>query len=368
MYKKQQYQPPQQINIKEPSTEDINDIFIKVLDCDISLIKKIIYEKGINLNVRNKQNRSLVHQIIIRNEGTSELQKLKTIQYLYENGASIDCYDNENRTPLHYACMKQYVTICEYEIKKKVNLDCQNNNEKTPLHYAVIGKKEDDVSIEYIKEVKKNYKLTKQHLEVITIQIDKIKRNITEKLQIEIELIKKILNIKFNTRRFQKLSDNYLLEKDNISNNILLNDTQKKIEILKIIQNYRIEVIKRFMQDLQYEIKVTKENYKPIYEINDVIINNIDENISYIINTVIKPGFINIFDENSVNSIFQNIPQRLLEIVRILINLYEEKTINESVFKIIITSINLINKIYLIKTCLEFSTINENSLFNKEIT
>ena len=61
------------------------------------------------------------------------------IKYLYNENTNPDAPNNNNITPLHLACMKQYINIIKFLIDIGVDINYQDNFGNTPLHRLFSG-------------------------------------------------------------------------------------------------------------------------------------------------------------------------------------------------------------------------------------
>lgn len=60
----------------------------------------------------------------------------KKLRKLIESGADVNIKNNYKNTPLHIACSKNLVEICEILIESRASLNCINGNGDTPLDIA----------------------------------------------------------------------------------------------------------------------------------------------------------------------------------------------------------------------------------------
>ena len=59
-----------------------------------------------------------------------------SVQYLIEKWANNEAKDEDQWTPLHFACEYGYLPIVHYLIEKRANIEAKDLQEKTPLHIA----------------------------------------------------------------------------------------------------------------------------------------------------------------------------------------------------------------------------------------
>ncbi len=236
---------PSYVPLKEApklqNQENINQLFKTVMFDNISEIKLMISKTNTPLNIRNIDDKGLIHFVLENDNIESEDEKLEIIKFLLEHGASLS-YDKYNVCPLHLACKKQYAKITKFLLKSSDVNACDSNG-MNALHYLVQGDVKqcsDDKQIGKI--IEKNPKT-----DIITKEMKNISVEILNKLNDkDIKEIIKPLN-----KKLLKL-DKYYPEKFDTTNLLedikkkIIEDKQskegKKIEIEKLINNYIIKI------------------------------------------------------------------------------------------------------------------------------
>lgn len=138
------------IPIKEIRPENVEQLFVLILESDVNKIKNEISQKNISLSVRNTNGQSLIHAVLENISGDmKEDEKYELIKFLIDHGAPTNVFDSNNITPLHLAAKYQYPKIVELLINNGADPDAIDSSNMTPLHYATQG------SIEVCKKKKK---------------------------------------------------------------------------------------------------------------------------------------------------------------------------------------------------------------------
>lgn len=89
---------------------------------------KCLIQHNANVNAVNDENKTPLHY------ACTEDSKLEIVKSLIQQGAEVNVVDNENKTPLHYACMEGIkVEIVEYLIQQGADLNATDNKNKTPV-------------------------------------------------------------------------------------------------------------------------------------------------------------------------------------------------------------------------------------------
>jgi ankyrin repeat protein len=133
------------------NTELINDEKYKVICNNILLyyinrnnpvVVKILIEKGINVNIKDKDGNTPLH-IALKNKDTLNYVAMKEIVgLLIQKGADINAIDKDGNTPLHVVIQTNRINpnirkeIVDLLIKKDANINIQNVKGKTPLYIA----------------------------------------------------------------------------------------------------------------------------------------------------------------------------------------------------------------------------------------
>ncbi len=134
-YYEKEYRPIVKVDNKQ-----ITDLFNTVGSMDINEVKQLILKEQISYNVVDNNNNTLIHRVLLENDITkTENQRLQMIKFLYSENVNPDGPNNNNLTPLHIACTKQYLNIIKYLIEIGVDINYQDNFGNTPLHRLFTG-------------------------------------------------------------------------------------------------------------------------------------------------------------------------------------------------------------------------------------
>jgi hypothetical protein len=118
----------------------IIELFNRVAKLDTYELLQYSLINQISLDVTNNNGDSLIHEIInVDNKKATEKIKLDIIKFLIQNNVNPDLPNQNNKTPLHYACFYQYEKIVEYLLLFNVDTNFQDNYGYTPLHYLFLG-------------------------------------------------------------------------------------------------------------------------------------------------------------------------------------------------------------------------------------
>lgn len=99
---------------------------------------ELLLEKGIDIDIKNRDNKSPLHYAVING-------KLDTTKYLLLKGANINLRDNFNRVPLHEAVSYLNLKVVKELIKKGADINSQDKKGRTPLYIAVNNRSKDIV-------------------------------------------------------------------------------------------------------------------------------------------------------------------------------------------------------------------------------
>lgn len=105
------------------ATVNFQSVEYAIKNKDIELVKFLFskcHNIPINSNISTQNCKTLLHQAI-------EYEAESIVNYLLENGASVDCQDQVGETPLHYAVKKNNIKIIRMLINNNAKLDTKNN-------------------------------------------------------------------------------------------------------------------------------------------------------------------------------------------------------------------------------------------------
>jgi len=112
---------------------------------------KLLIEKGANVNIRNNEGQTPLHNAIW---GDS----LNIVNYLLDNGANPNLANNEGSTALHLEAGNGNINIVQALLKKGANPNALNSNQQTPLHIAAIKGYSDVINLLIESRAKANLK------------------------------------------------------------------------------------------------------------------------------------------------------------------------------------------------------------------
>ena len=99
---------------------------------DIDLAKKLLEERGRNLNVRDSNGRTALNI-------ACSFGRLEMIQMFIEAGMDVDMCSNMGQTPLHEACRGGHYEILRELITKVSDLDAVDSNGLSAAHYCALN-------------------------------------------------------------------------------------------------------------------------------------------------------------------------------------------------------------------------------------
>jgi hypothetical protein len=135
MYYDKEYRPTIKVDNKQ-----ITDLFNLVGNMNINEVKQFMIMEQIPYSIVDNNNNTLIHRVLLDNDlSKSEIQRLHMIKFLFNENVNPDGPNNNNLTPLHIACSKQYYHIIKYLIEIGVNVNYQDNFGNTPLHRLFSG-------------------------------------------------------------------------------------------------------------------------------------------------------------------------------------------------------------------------------------
>lgn len=142
MIKKQMiYKKPIQIlnaPLINENIQDINELFMYIDQGDYAQVYKLFLSKRIYFNIKLNDESVLHRLIVVSNDKITEIKKLDFINFLVENGAPINTYNNLNITPLHLAVSLNYNKIVKYLLESGSNIQSLTNDNMSVLHYATM--------------------------------------------------------------------------------------------------------------------------------------------------------------------------------------------------------------------------------------
>jgi len=226
-YYDKEYRPTIRIDSKQ-----ITDLFNLVGNMNINEIKQYMIIEQIPYSIVDVNNNTLIHRVLLESDLTkSEIQRLQMIKFLYNENVNPDGPNNNNLTPLHIACSKQYHNIIKYLIQIGVNINYQDNFGNTPLHRLFSGsikieekttignlipkpKKKDLLNIEIWKKARKdiwNDIEKSQFIEAIdntiksSIDSDNEEIDVVKDFQQQLSQIAKDLNLVDDVKKIKEL-------------------------------------------------------------------------------------------------------------------------------------------------------------------
>ena len=120
--------------------KQITDLFNLVGNMNINEVKQFMIMEQVPYSIVDNNNNTLIHRVLLDNDlSKTEIQRLQMIKFLFNENVNPDGPNNNNLTPLHIACSKQFHNIIEYLIEIGVNVNYQDNFGNTPLHRLFSG-------------------------------------------------------------------------------------------------------------------------------------------------------------------------------------------------------------------------------------
>jgi ankyrin repeat protein len=132
------FQPESQdLEVIEPANTDAQDLGSREIPGPYfwdpwfgsGLIAKELLRNGAEVNARDYQGRTALHQAVIGQSKNVVLELLK-------NGADITARDNEGRTALHLAAATRRLEILKLLLEEGADVNVHDNEGKTPLQLA----------------------------------------------------------------------------------------------------------------------------------------------------------------------------------------------------------------------------------------
>jgi len=97
---------------------------------------QMLLKRGANINARNKEGRTPLHQVLVRLSDDTGASYFDTIQLLLEHGADVDALDAAQSTPLHVASKYGSAKATQLLLGCGANVHLQNNDGHTPSQVA----------------------------------------------------------------------------------------------------------------------------------------------------------------------------------------------------------------------------------------
>jgi hypothetical protein len=118
--------------------EDSKDkLFSYASSHNLPELENFITTNSISLEVKNNNNQSITHVLLLGESTIDENELLRCIKFLVERGAPISIIDNSNLTPLFICIKKNYPKIFKYLLDKGASLDINTYDNLTVLHEIV---------------------------------------------------------------------------------------------------------------------------------------------------------------------------------------------------------------------------------------
>jgi hypothetical protein len=114
--------------------ESKDKLFSLASSHNLSELEEFITTDSISLNVKNNNNKSIMHVLLEAESTIDEEELLRCIKFLVERGAPISSIDNDNLTPLFICIKKKYSEIFKFLLEKGASLDINTNDDLTVLH------------------------------------------------------------------------------------------------------------------------------------------------------------------------------------------------------------------------------------------
>lgn len=105
---------------------------------------EFLLSSGADVNVKYKNNKSLLHKATLCNSGVSHQ---KVIEMLVKNGANVNSVEKDGSRPIHYLVEKKTPEIVKSFLKFKPKLEVCNERGETPLLQAIRDKNTEIVQL-----------------------------------------------------------------------------------------------------------------------------------------------------------------------------------------------------------------------------
>ncbi|KAJ5960108.1 ATPase inhibitor IATP mitochondria [Penicillium vulpinum] len=93
-------------------------------------VVQCLIESGADLNVRDREGRSLLH--------LASSNEVKTVKLLVEKGAKISAKDEQGETPLHLACWNGRVEAAAFLLDQGADIEARSSKGNTPLLRGIL--------------------------------------------------------------------------------------------------------------------------------------------------------------------------------------------------------------------------------------
>jgi hypothetical protein len=117
--------------------ESKDKLFSYASSHNFSELEEFITTNSISLEVKNNNNQSITHVLLLGESTIDENELLRCIKFLVERGAPISIIDNSNLTPLFICIKKNYPKIFKYLLEEGASLDINTYDNLTVLHEIV---------------------------------------------------------------------------------------------------------------------------------------------------------------------------------------------------------------------------------------
>jgi len=100
-------------------------------------VAQLLLEHGANINARNEEGHTPLHQALVRLDDGCGAHFFNTIQLLLEHGADVDALDDAQSTPLHVASVYGSAKATRLLLDHGANVHLKNNEGHTPSQVAL---------------------------------------------------------------------------------------------------------------------------------------------------------------------------------------------------------------------------------------
>jgi uncharacterized protein len=110
------------------------DIFILILDGNLSGVKELITKERSVVNLRDKLGRTPLMEAVIKVD-------LSIVRELLSSGAEVNLHESAGWTALHFAAQAYSYEICKILLENNAEVDAVDNQGSTPLFRSLFGSK-----------------------------------------------------------------------------------------------------------------------------------------------------------------------------------------------------------------------------------